>query len=201
MFWLKQIYYGLQVFCLVALIFNRYRLARENLVFIPIIFSSLLIQFLGDLLKARGLSYYFLFHIYIPVEYVFLGVYYSTILINKVVRFFITFSTVAFFLSYLVYYLLDFDAFMAPSFSQFVVSSVLISICVVIYFIELFQKEENLILLRETSFWVNAGNLLFYAGCLFVMGLYFSLKERDAVLAGKVLSINHALNLLLYSFY
>lgn len=201
MLWLKKIYYGLLVLCLVALFLNLRKIDKENKIFLPIIFLAIVTQFVGDILQSRGISHYFIFHIYIPIEYILLCIYYLTLIENKIVRLLIAGSAAIFFLFNLLYYILDNKAFFAPSFSSFVVSAVLLSFWIICFFVELFQKEEKIYLLSYSAFWVNTGNLLFYAGCLFVMGLYFTLLEKDRVLAGKMLYINYTLNLILYIMY
>ena len=84
---------------------------------------------------------------------------------------------------------------------DFCLEAVFVSLWVVVFFIELLQSEEQLNLMRYPAFWINAANLLFYAGALFVMGIYFYLYNKDHKLANQLLEINHYLNLTLYLMY
>jgi len=201
MFWLKQVYYGLLGLCLIALLLNFKRHDKEVRIYLPVVLLAIIIQSAGDIIKAKGFDHYFVFNIYIPIEYLLLSLYYFRVILNKTIRLSILMSGILFFVYYSLYYVLYPEAFFEDSFLPFVISSFLLSLCVITFFIQLFLKEEAIHLLRFPSFWINVGNLVFYSGCLFVMGFYFSLKEKDPDLAGELLYINYILNLFLYLMY
>lgn len=201
MHWLKMIYYGLLVANLAALHRNSNNGRTEKLVFGPLLLFAILIQLMGDWLKGNGYNHYFVFHIYVPVEYLLLCFYFRQIIQHAVLKLLIPLSGILFFAFYFFYFLLNKRAFFTPSFSQFVTGSILVTIWVLFFFIQLFQQEEKIELSRYPHFWINTGNLLFYSGCLFVMGFYFSVQKEDAPLAGQLLYINYLLNLLLYCMY
>ena len=190
MFWLKQVYYGLMGISLLALLVNYSRLSKSIRIFVPIILLAILTQAAGDLLKANGKDHFFLFHIYIPAEYGLLCVYYHAIIKNRWLKSIIAVSAVVLIIYYGIYYMLDGAAFLAKSFGDFVITSLLISIWTLAYFTELFHQEAKINLVRYPNFWINTGNILFYAGCLFVMGFYFSLEKKDASLAQKILLLH-----------
>src|SRR5829696_8450398 len=114
MFWLKQVYYGLLGLCLLALLFNFKKISKEVAVFLPIILLAVVIQVLGDILKARGVSHYFVFRIYIPIEYLLLCFYYSSIITNKTMDRVILISGIIFFGFSVLYYFLYPAAFFTP---------------------------------------------------------------------------------------
>lgn len=201
MYWLKQIYYGLLGICLIALLFHHKKLDKGIFFFITILSLAIITQVIGDVIKSNGSSHYFVFHIYIPVEYLFLSLYYRETLKGKWLQRVILLSGLLFLVFCVQYYVMNKDRFYQPDFSQFVIEALLVSIWVIIFFTQLFQSEEKIVLASYPSFWINTANLVFYSGCLFVMGMHFSLLQKNPALAEKLLKINHYLNLILYLLY
>lgn len=203
MYWLKIIYYGLLTLCLTALFLNYKRVGRHILLFIPVIILAIQTQVNGDILKAEGLGEkrFFVFHIYIPLEYLLLSYYYYLLLRGKWVSYFFILSNIGMVAFSAVYYSLNKASFYHPDFAQFVLGSVFVTFLGIIFFSQFFEKDERVDLISYPDFWINVGNLLFYAGCLFVMGLHYSLQKRNSELADRLLQINYYLNIILYFLY
>jgi hypothetical protein len=200
--YLKIVYYGLLALSLITLLFNLKRLDRVYYWFIPLISLAIVVQVLGDVLKANNVKgYSFVFHIYQPLEYVLLASFYYRLLKNRWAKKSIVLSVVAMIGFSVIYYSSNYHSFYGADFIDFCVQSVFISVWVIIFFGELLRSQEQLNLAKYPAFWINSGNLLFYAGCLFVMGLYFYLHKTDEKLANDLLQINHYLNLILYLLY
>ena len=196
---LKWVYYGLMFLCVITLVWNRNRLDKKHLLFLPIVVIAITTQLLAEVIEKEDRSHYFLFHLYIPLEYLLLSLYYYYLFRVKLVKWLLVFTNVVLFTFCIVHYYLG-KNFWLPDFSDFALGAAFNSLLVIAFFVSLFRKEE-VVLMRYPDFWINTGNLLFYAGCLFVMGLYHSLHQKDEKLAEQLMDINHYLNLVLYLFY
>lgn len=199
---IKSIYYGLLGICLATLLLNSKRLNRIYFWFIPIIIFAITVQASQDILKLQEIKGYdFVFHIYQPVEYSLLALFYFQLINNALAKKFILASIPVVLLFSVVYYSVGNGVFFGSDFIDFCVCAFFINIWVVIFFIELLRSDEKMALVQYPAFWVNAANMLFYGGCLMIMGVYFSVLNTDPVTAKQLLSVNHYLNLVLYSMY
>ncbi len=199
---LKLLYYGLMGLSLLTLLFNLKKLGKPYYWFIPLIILSISVQVFGDVLKTYNIAgNSFIFHIYIPAEYSLLSLFYYSLLQTNRVKKAILFSIPALLLFSVIYYTGNHQSFYGADFVDFCIESVFICTWIIVFFVQLLHSEEDFNLIRYPAFWINAGNLLFFAGCVVVMGLYFSLHQRDKNLAEQLLMINHYLNLVLYCMY
>jgi hypothetical protein len=199
---IKSIYYGLLGICLATLLLNSKRLNRIYFWFIPIIIFAITVQASQDILKLKEIKGYdFVFHIYQPVEYSLLALFYFQLINNALAKKFILASIPVVLLFSVIYYSVGNGVFYGSDFIDFCVCAFFINIWVVIFFIELLRSDEKMALVQYPAFWVNAANMLFYGGCLMIMGVYFSVLNTDPVTAKQLLSVNHYLNLVLYSMY
>lgn len=83
-----------------------------------------------------------------------------------------------------------------------VVASFLIVALALQFFFQLLQQEESSVpLLRNPLFWISSGNLIFYAGVFFLMGLLNFIMRELPDLAPKLMYINYSLNYILYTLY
>lgn len=202
MYSLKVIYYGLLAVSLLTLLSNIRRLNKVYYLFIPLIVLGITVQVFGDVLKNYNIKgYSFVFHLYQPAEYSILALFYYSLIRNSLVKKAILVSVAAVVIFSAFYYSLNETSFYGGDFTDFCIAAFFICIWVVVFFIELLQSEENLNLIAYPAFWINAGNLLFYGGCLLIMGVYFYLHNRNATLAAELLKINYYLNLILYCMY
>ena len=202
MFSLKFVYYGLLVICLAALLLNARRLNKIYYWFIPLIILALTVQVFSEVLKWQEIKgHSFVFHIYQPVEYSLLALFYYSLIKNGIAKKLVLLSIPLMLAFSIFYYSYSSGAFFGDDFSDFCVGAFFICIWVVVFFLELLRSEENLNLVSYPAFWINAANLLFYGGCLLVMGVYFYLNSTNPSLALQLLKINHYLNLILYCMY
>lgn len=199
---IKTIYYGLLGICLATLLLNTRRLGKLYFWFIPLIIFAITVQAAQDILKQQEIKGYdFVFHIYQPVEYSLLALFYYQLIRNQVAKKLIMVSIPLMLLFSVYYYSVGNGVFYGGDFIDFCACAFFISIWVVVFFWELLRSEESFHLVKYPAFWVNAANLLFYGGCLMVMGVYFSVLTTDPVSAKQLLRVNHYLNLVLYSMY
>ncbi len=202
MFSIKIVYYGLLGLCLAALLLNSKKLNKIYYLFIPVIIFAITAQVFEEVLKLKDVEgHNFIFHIYQPVEYSLLALFYYHLIHSKLTRKLILLSIPLVLLFSIFYYTMGSGVFFGADFVDFCVCAFFICVWVIVFFWELLRSDETLNLVNYPAFWVNGANLLFYGGCLMVMGVYFSFLKSDAVVAKQLLKINHYLNLVLYSMY
>jgi hypothetical protein len=199
---LKIVYYGLLGICLVTLLLNAKKLNKIYYWFIPVIIFAITVQVFEEILRLKDIKgYSFVFHIYQPVEYSLLALFYYSLIKKPLIKKLILFSVPVMLIFSVSYYSFAGGVFFGADFIDFCVSAFFICIWVVVFFFELLHSEEDFNLVTYPAFWINAANLLFYGGCLLIMGIYFSLYGRNKILATQLLNINHYLNLVLYCMY
>lgn len=202
MYWVRVIYYGLLGICLVALLLNAKRLNKIYHWFIPLIIFAITVQLLQEILKQRNITGYdFVFHIYQPVEYSLLALFYYYLIRGRLARKLILLSIPLMLAFSIIYYTVGTGVFFGGDFLDFCVCAFFVCIWVIVFFYELLRSDEQFNLINYPAFWVNAANLLFYGGCLLVMGVYFYFLNSAPATAKQLLRINHYLNLVLYSLY
>jgi hypothetical protein len=140
-------------------------------------------------------------HFYICIEHVLLMGYYWTILKTKSYRIFMAILGIIALALMILLYLGANSIWMKPDYSDFVVYGTAICIFVGLFMMELFNQKEYIELKEYPDFWINSANLLFYGGCLFVMGMNGYVRQTNEELAQQLWSINNALNLILYLLY
>ena len=198
----RLIYYGLLGICLVTLLVNAKNLNKVYYWFIPLIIFAITVQASQHILKQKNIEGYdFVFHIYQPVEYSLLALFYYHIIHSKLIKKIILISIPLVMLFSIFYYTLSDGVFFGGDFIDFCVCAFFVCIWVIVFFLELLRSDETLKLVNYPAFWINAANLLFYGGCLMVMGVYFSFLKSDTSTARQLATINHLLNLVLYSLY
>ncbi len=140
-------------------------------------------------------------HLYIPTELLLLVIYYFMLLQTRTYRV-VTLSLGLLALAILIYLnIRENGIWMKPDYSDFVVCGIAVCVFVGVFFMELFNQKEYIELKNYPDFWINAANLLFYGGCLFVMGMNGYVRSYNPDLAKQLWSINNTLNLLLYILY
>lgn len=197
---LKFIYYGLMLTSLAVLLFNIKGLPNYCRWFVPIIALGIIVQVVSEILEMRQVNSYFIFHYYQPIECLLLLGFYHNIVLNRS-KLLVVISFFAYVLALCVHYFRLPASFYTWDFFDFAVQALIICLFVTIFFLQLLKNQEKTDLKHFPAFWLNAAHLIFYGGCLFVMGLYFYIKNNDSHLARNVLSINHFLNLFLYAAY
>jgi hypothetical protein len=199
---LKIVYYGLLGLCLITLLLNVKRLGKTYVWFLPLISLAIAVQLADEFLNWYAYTDFALFHIYQPLEFLFLAFFYNEIFKQKSVKISL-FVAVICHVAFTVFYYVFFkpEQFHEPTFPEFTVQAGFVCIYAVAFFIQLSRSNEYIKLKVYPAFWINAGNLLFYAGCLLVMGVNLYLERVNQELAFKIMEINYYLNLALYTLY
>lgn len=130
---LKIIYFGLLGTCLVTLLLNIKRLNKIYYWFIPLIIFAITVQVLQEVLKQKGIEGYdFVFHIYQPVEYSLLALFYYSLIQNAFIKKAILLSLPAMLLFSIFYYSYGTGVFFGADFLDFCVCAFFVCIWVVV---------------------------------------------------------------------
>lgn len=140
-------------------------------------------------------------HSYILVELALFLIYYLQILVQPLHRKIIVAATIVALIIMLYFNFGPPGILYLEDFFDFVVAAFCICIFVAFFFRELINQKEFLQLTTYPDFWINTAHLLFYGGCLFVMGLHSYVLEFNPSLAKQLYHINHTLNIILYLMY
>jgi len=137
------------------------------------------------------------YNVYTLAEIGFLGAYFYQILVNRRIKQFVLFISGSLFLINLAqtiqgeYYLDESNAKMYLIIGAYHISLTLT------YFVQIIQLNEPD--LFKPEFWVCTGLLFFYGGGFLLTGLIDYLVQTDKTLARQVFTLNHLLNIVLYS--
>ena len=198
---LKFTYYFLIFSSFVILVFNRKRLPEYCKFILSLLPLSLISQIIEEILQSKGINHLYLLHTYSFLEFILISLFYYSIFSGSLFKK----ITIGFILSYFlangIYYYNNPVSFKEKQFIDFTIESLLVCLMVVMLFIEMLKIRHKIELRYYTAFWLNGLHLIFYGGCLFVMGFFYYLSASEPDLAMKFLGINHFLNLMLYLGY
>ena len=140
-------------------------------------------------------------HIYHIAEMLLLSGYYYLQYQNKKTKRLVLVGFIVYSILLFMHYSLHPRAFFVSNFYDFVLNSILIILFVILYFFEELNNEIITPFYKEPSFYINVGNLFFYAGTMLVMGFKYLVEKTNPALGESLMLINHSLNLLLYALY
>ena len=186
-------------FC--ATIINRKNLTGRLRLFTLLTGVTFLIECTGFyLLFYTRKPTFFLYHFYLPFAYSVLAFIYAGSIRTGVIKRFIEFSIPGFVALHLFISLFIQKTDSVNTYGV-MAGAILFVALALIYFYDLLQKEGVVPLLRNPLFWVSSGNLIFYAGVFFLMGLLNYIIKELPDLAPKLMYINYSLNYILYTLY
>jgi len=198
---LKYVYYFLLLSGFLILLIRRKKLGSLFIFFFPLYFFNLATQIANDVLIHQKVNTFPFYHINQFIGALLLNAYYYLLLEKRTYRNIVLagFSCFAFYFAY--HFLYHIENIRTIDFSDFVVEGLFICVYVVAYLLELYRKDVIVILKQNPHFWISIGNLIFFSGCMFIMGFSNYLRQNDIELYARLVYINYFLNLLLYSLY
>lgn len=198
MIWFN-IYIALVIACLVACSIYRKFIPRYYKYFQILLSSIIVFEVAGYLLPTPYNN--ILDHLYQPFEFTFISLIYRETIkgetFKNCIKYLIPiFWVVAIILSVAVEGITSYNTY------SFILGSVIIIFYGLRYIYELYDSPpETNSLLTVPFFWINTGNLFFYCGTFFQMGLNSYIDSLDPDMATGLQVINKALNYALYIFY
>ena len=195
----KWLYYAVMLLSLFLLLIRWRRLDSKLHIFLGILLAAFLTEKIHDLFYPAPVSKY-IYHVYQTVETILLCIYYYALFqLTRNRRIVLAGITI-----YLVYFLYDFvyhaQNLLTYKRTDMVIEGFIITIFSILYLIELYQKEQPVILKTHPHFWIVIANLLFYPITLvFYVFQFYLLKNSPDY---KILSIIPQItNIFLYAFY
>jgi hypothetical protein len=159
---------------------------------------TFLVDAYSEYLYQIGLKFQYLYIIYGPVEYFFIASVYYYQFKNKLIRKAIPISIIIYAISSIIYGLiLKYET----HYYIFNLRGALIISLLLIYFNELYKRNEIIDLKNEPIFWISIGNLFFWSGTFFIMGLVTPLNKIDPKIGTLLFSINPILNIFSYNMF
>ena len=147
-----------------------------------------------------GRNHNLVFHIFQPTEYALLASFFAGYFARPDTTKLAQVSIISFAIFCLINALFNekIDAINSLSFS---VEAILLIVWSAYYFYDLYKQDEVLHIRQLPEFWICTGILFFQTGAFFLMGLLNYLTRTSPDVATELYSINHLLNILLYSLY
>lgn len=163
------------------------------------------------LLLVETVGYYYLavlkkvatwiFHIYQPIEYALMALYFLGIIENKKIKKLLLVSIP------LVLVCNIFNATMGQGWQKlstytFLLSAFLFCVWSILYLWQLLHSQFETVIWKNPNFWICTGVLFFYGGSFFQMGLANYISQTDHEMAELLYQlINHLLNVVMYGLF
>jgi len=167
--------------------------------FCPFLSLTILVEGYGLYLSMNNITNIWVYNIFCAIEYCFYLYVISCIIHNSKMR---SITRYAFAL-YAPIAIIDVLLTPKTSFAslEFSLGSVMIIVCCVYYFFELFRYPKPVNLAREPSFWICLGLLIFYCGNLPYIGLmmFFAAVSQRIINALALLLI--IVNIVMYTLF
>ena len=152
-------------------------------------------------MKIYEINYHPLDHLYQPIELIFLSIlYYHAVNSHSLRKAIKILVPLAILIS--IAWSVQVEGVLNINTGSFIIGSTLVIVYSIFYKYQLFTSpptKESLVV--NPFFWINTGNLFFYCGTFFQMGLHNYISKTNAALADQLFVINHGLNYTLYILY
>jgi hypothetical protein len=158
---------------------------------------ALITEFIVIALKKQDIAYAFVYHIYIPLEYVLFALFFRAITPGKKIAPYILYSIPVYFTTSMILSVFFYHFKDIPSLN-FNISGFLIIIWA-LWLLNSFDEFEETSIFMKPTLWLCMGLIVFYAGTFIFTGYYTYLKKTDKLLATTLNGyINNGLNIFLY---
>src|SRR4051812_16624042 len=144
--YLKYIYYFLLVSGFLILLIRRKKLGTLFLYFFPLYFFILLTQIASDILVPYGIKTYPYYHVNQFIGSFFLNAYYFSLLHRKLNKRFVVIGFSLFTIYFVYHFLYRIENIFKSGFSDFALEGLFICFYVVLYLLELYRKDDVVIL-------------------------------------------------------
>ncbi|AWV97906.1 hypothetical protein DJ013_06885 [Arcticibacterium luteifluviistationis] len=197
---LQQIYLGVVLLAFLIGLLNFKSLVFSVRLLCVLLGIVFIVETSGYTLReVIGINNQFLFHIYGPIEYMFLSYLYYSHLKSQSQKKFILLSIPLFLLLSISTSLFFQELTETPY--NFLLRCFLIILFCLLYFAQLYKSSEVFDIYRIPLFWISVGHFIFYGGSFFLMGLIDEIEKIDIGIAKSLFQINTYLNIFLYSMF
>lgn len=194
----RLIYYASMAAALIcSCVYQKYD--RRLLPFSILLSLSIITEILADVFHANKWPHrFFIYHIYIPVEFIFIAFYYASNATHKLVKKLVMLAAIIFpVICILLSASMTLDLF--PGY-QFNIEGIL-NILLALYSL-FFLPVSNVPIFKKTIFWISLGLLFFHAEIFILNGTYNYLNVKQSALAKQLNdTINRSFNIIYYIFF
>lgn len=162
--------------------------------------TGLLNELIIDFLRHSGMPFNYMYHIYIPIEFVLLSLFFkistnSTLLQKSILLLIPVYFLAAISFSFFLFSLHEYPG------ALYNLESTLLIVWAVLTLFNL-EVQENLRLTQIPLFWISAGVIILYSGIFFYNAVYnYLLQEKSELAKSLRLIINMNFNYLFYIFW
>ncbi len=199
------IFFYFQLISFLIVVFLYFKKRDDILLyFIPFLFCTVIVEFIGTWLISKGIKNYLLFNIFTTLEFIFYSflfyVHFRKIILKRLILFFVP--------CFILLVLLN--MFWGQGINKtfntytFLLGSFFIVIfCCCFFYESVLPDKIDQQLSKQPFFWVCSGLLIFYLGSVIINALYEYLRNNDLQTEGIRIYgiINNSLNVLLYSSF
>jgi len=179
---------------------------RNNLplYFIPFLFLTVSIEYLGGWYLSQGVRNYWIFNVFTTIEFVFYAFLFYLHFKKKFLKKLVLISmplfvcTVIFNLGFIQGFNKTFNTY------TFLLGSFFIVVfCCLFFYESVLPDKIDQQLAKQPFFWICSGLLIYYLGSVIINALFEYLRNNDLGEEGKRIygTINHTLNIILYSSF
>jgi hypothetical protein len=190
-------YILLMVVAFILSLFTWQRVDKKVIYIVIVLLAGLVAEFIVLYLKKQQIPHAIVYHIYIPVEYTLLTLFFRTKTAKKKIHPFLLFSIPLYIITSIILSVFFFRLSGYPSIN-FNIEGFLIIIWSV-WLLNSFDEFEETSIFMKPALWLCMGLIFFFAGGFIFNGYYNHLKNTNEPLA-KILNeyINNGLNIFLY---
>jgi hypothetical protein len=190
-------YILLMVVAFILSVFTWQRVDKKTIYIVIVLLAGLLAEFIVLYLKKQKIHHEIVYHIYIPVEYTLVTLFFRTKTVKKKIHPFLLASVPVYLLTSVILSVFFYRLTGYPSLN-FNIEGFFIIIWSV-WLLNSFDEFEDRSIFMKPALWLCMGLIVFFAGGFIFNGYYNHIKNTDESLAKKLNEyINNGLNIFLY---
>lgn len=192
---------GALYICLMVGVYHREKLTNSQKYIIWLLICTAITESIGmyNLLFLKKV-YYPIFHIYQPIEYTLLALYFKSIIDLKPWKTIIKLTIPLMIALNLINSIWIQKINELPTY-PFLITAILVSGWTIVYYYQTMIQESEIQLIKNSDFWISTGILFFYLGAFFVMGFINIISQKNTEIAIQLYNINHFLNIVMYTTF
>ena len=187
-----------------SILFYTKKRNRLLMYFIPFLFLTVIVEFIGGWYLYKGIRNYWIFNVFTTIEFSFYAVlfyiHFRKKSLKRLVLIFIPLFSCIVILNFLFIQGLN-NTF--NSYTFLLGSFFVVIFCCCFFYESVLPDKIDQQLSKQPFFWICSGLLIFYLGSVIINALFEYLRNNDLREEGKRIygTINHTLNVILYSSF
>jgi hypothetical protein len=179
---------------------------RNNLLlyFIPFLFLTVIIEYIGGWFLSQGVRNYWIFNVFTTIEFIFYSFLFYLHFRKKSLKK-IVIVTMLVFICAVIINLLFIQGFTKTfhTYTFLLGSFFIVVFCCFFFYESVLPDKIDQQLSKQPFFWICSGLLIYYLGSVIINALFEYLRNNDLGAEGRRIygTINHTLNVILYSSF